>query len=179
MVCMTKRDTIYDGKIIKVYKAEVLLPGEETEVTREVVKTADAVAIVPVIDDQVVLVKQYRPAVDTYVYELPAGKIDGCEAPRDCAIRELQEEIGYAPGKLEWLSAVYASPGYSTEKIHIYLAYDLKPSKLEADDDERIEVIKVPFETLLSHVHAGTYVDAKTCLGITLGWHEYSRCLKK
>ena len=98
--------------------------------------------------------------------EIPAGTLDANEAPRDCAIRELQEETSYYPNQLESLGSIYAAPGYTTELIHLFLATDLANSSLDMDEDEFIEVKRIPFEDALHLVESGEIADGKTVAGL-------------
>ena len=131
--------------------------------TREVVEHSDCVAAV-VIDEQdnVLLVRQYRHAVGKFLLEIPAGGIDPGEEPVDCVRRELQEEIGYFPEKIDKLGGFYAIPGYGTEYLHCFLASHLVPSRLIAEDTEGIEVVPVPPEQIPQLIASGEICDAKS-----------------
>ena len=135
---------IYDGKIIKVRVDDILMRSG-TKSVREVVDHANAVVIAPIdADDNVLLVRQYRYAAGQSLLEAPAGLIEEGEDPDDCAQRELAEEIGFASRDLRILGGFWSSPGFCTEFMYAYLAKDLVPRSLQADDDEDIEVEKVP-----------------------------------
>ena len=161
-------ELLYDGRVVHLYMETVRLPNGR-ESTREVIKHNGAVAIVAFdADGQVLLVRQYRQAVRRVLLEIPAGTLEPGEAPLDCAIRELQEETGYKPGKLESLGGIYTAPGYTSEFIHLFLATDLTESQLELDADEFIEVLHVPLAEVLMLIASGEIADGKSISGILL-----------
>ncbi|MCI0886863.1 MAG: NUDIX hydrolase [Chloroflexi bacterium] len=160
--------TVYQGKIVNVRADSVLLPsGRQT--VREVVEHADAVVIVPIdADDNVLLVRQYRYPTEQFILEAPAGGVDEGESPDDCAQRELQEEVGYASRKLRPMGGFWSAPGFSTEYLYAYLAKELVPSKLNADDDEAIEVIRTPLSDINRLIRLGEIQDAKTIAALLM-----------
>lgn len=131
--------------------------------TREVVEHGDCVAIVA-IDAQgnALLVRQFRHAVGKELLEIPAGSINPGENPADAVRRELQEETGYLPHKVKPLGGFYSSPGYCTEYLYLYLATELTPSPLHAEDTESIELVKVPLAEIPRLIARGTICDAKS-----------------
>jgi ADP-ribose pyrophosphatase len=117
--------------------------------------------------DQVLLVRQLRPAVNAHLLELPAGLLDPGEEPETCARRELAEETGYSATHLEPLVSFYTSPGFSTELIHIFLATGLFETEVVNDDDEEeIEVVRLPLAAAIDQVTRGEISDAKTVAGL-------------
>jgi ADP-ribose pyrophosphatase len=153
---------IYQGRIISVRDDTVVLPDGKTT-HREIVEHANVVAIVALDDDDnVLLVKQYRKPVEKALLEIPAGGIEAGENPDESAKRELQEEIGYLPGRMERIGGVYASPGYCNEFLYLFLATDLIPSKLKGDDDENIEIIRAPLTDIPKMIASGRICDAKS-----------------
>ena len=153
---------IYDGKIINVRVDDILMRNGNTSV-REVVDHANAVVIVPIDDDgNVHLVRQYRYAAQQTLLEAPAGLVEEGEDPDDCAQRELAEEIGYASRNLRILGGFWSSPGFCTEFMYAYLAKDLIPRSLQADDDEDIQVEKVPLSRIPQLIRLGEIQDAKS-----------------
>ncbi len=156
---------IYRGKRLSVEKKKVALPNG-SEVERVVIHPGGAVAMLPVEGDSCYLVRQYRFAVGRYIYEVPAGTIDEGEAPGETAHRELIEEIGMRAATFIPKGYIYPSPGYTDETIHLYEARDLTPSdEYGMDDDELIEVVKVPIADVRRMIEDGEIVDAKTiCL---------------
>lgn len=163
---------IFKGVIVTVRldKAE-LINGKL--VSREVVEHPGGVAILPLHGDGTVnVVRQFRYPFQEVVTELPAGKLDAGEDHRLCALRELEEEVGLIPGKLTYLGCLYASPGFSTEVLHMYLAQDLRQGAKHPDEDEFLEEERLPFGQLLRQVMAGEIVDAKT-VALVLKAKEY------
>lgn len=157
---------LYDGRIVVLDLLDVRLPnGEQSR--REVVRHPGAVAVVPLdADGSVILVRQYRIAADRVMLEIPAGTLDPGEPAATCAERELQEEAGLRPGRLDSLGGIFAAPGYTTEYIHLFLATELSASSLEMDDDEFIEVVRLPFDEALRMIDDGEIDDSKTVAGL-------------
>jgi ADP-ribose pyrophosphatase len=112
------------------------------------------------------MVRQFRIAAGKVMTEIPAGTLERHEPPEDCAIRELQEETGFKPGKLESLGGFFVAPGYTTEYIHLYLATDLTESRLPGDADEFIQVLHVNFAEALAMIDKGEIADGKTIIGL-------------
>ena len=163
--------TVFRGSLLEVVVDRVRLP-DGREATWEIVHHPGAAAVVPVAaDGSVLLVRQSRHTVTTRLLELPAGKLDhDGEDPADCARRELVEETGYRCGSLVGLGSVLASPGFSDERIHLFLATDLtlvgRPEVTDEGDD--IEIEWVPMADAERAVREGRIEDAKTALGILL-----------
>lgn len=153
---------IYKGHVVELDVHEILLP-DNTRSKRELVNHPGAVAVVALdSDQQVFMVRQYRIGAGKILLEIPAGTLNHKESPEDCATRELQEEIGYKPGKLESIGGIFVAPGYTTEFIHLFLATDLSEAKLDGDADEFIEVERIPFEKTLDMIKGGTIQDGKS-----------------
>jgi ADP-ribose pyrophosphatase len=114
----------------------------------------------------VLLVSQFRHAADKELLELPAGGIDGSEMPEDTARREMQEETGYFPGKLESMGGFYSAPGYAAEFLYLFLATELTPARLIAEDTEEIKLLKVPLKEALEMIRTGGIEDAKSIAGL-------------
>ena len=163
-----KHETLYEGRIVKLYLETVRLPNGE-EARREIIRHPGAVAIVPVDEEQrVTLVRQFRLAAGRHMLEVPAGTLEPGEEPLVCAERELQEEAGMFPGKLEALGGIFVAPGYSSEYIHLYLATDLRPSQLEGDADEFLEVRSMLLTEALALIDSGELNDGKTITALLL-----------
>jgi len=165
----------FEGRIIQVRVDTVLMPsGRRT--TREVVVHPGAVAIVPLhANGDVSLIRQWRQPAGKVLLEIPAGTLEAGEEPVECARRELMEEIGSRPGHLRHLFSSYLAPGYSSERLHTFLATDLEPARAEADLDEAIESVRVPLAEAAAQVLAGEIEDAKTACGLLLAerwWRE-------
>lgn len=159
---------VYEGKIIHVRLDRVLLPdGRESR--REIVEHSGAVAIVPVDGDSgVYFVRQYRAPLEKVLLEIPAGRLEPGEEPVECAKRELAEEIGFIPGQLKQMAFIYSSPGFSDEKVYLYLAQDLVQHRLENDEGEFLEIVRMPLKEALAMVMDGAIEDGKTITGLLL-----------
>ncbi|MFQ3566682.1 MAG: NUDIX hydrolase [Aggregatilineales bacterium] len=160
------RKRVFDGKLVKLDHLTVRLPnGGQSE--REIVEHPGAAAVVALdAHDRVLLVHQYRLAARRVLREIPAGTLEPGEDPLECAKRELQEETGYLPGRLEHIGGLYVAPGYTTEYIHLFLALDLTYAPLAADDDEFIEVEQLPLGEALALIDSGDIVDGKSIAGL-------------
>lgn len=159
---------IFSGKILEVRLDRVLLPNGK-EAAREVVGHPGAVAVVAVTpDDEVILVRQYRYPVDEILLELPAGKIDKGEEPELCAIRELEEETGYRAQKLEKLTSIVTTPGFSDEVLHIYLAKELEKTAQMLDNDEFLNVEFYTWPKVREMIAANVIKDSKTIVGLLM-----------
>lgn len=159
---------IYDGRILKLRLDTVKLPsGRVTK--REIVEHDDSIAIVAIDgDDNVLLVKQFRKAVEKEVLEIPAGGIEPGEEPVAAVKRELREETGFLPQRVERIGGFYTSPGYSSEFLHLFVASDLTPAKLQAEDTESIKVERVPISRILELIRTGAINDAKSVAGLLM-----------
>lgn len=162
-----KSETIYEGRILNLKVSTVELPNQKYS-KREIVEKNKVVAIVPIKDDKIVLVKQYRIAVDKELLEIPAGIVEVGEEPREAALREMKEEIGYGSDDLEYLIDSLSSPGFTNEKTSYFLADNLYEEKLEADDDEFIEVVEMDIKEVIRMIEFGEINDSKTIIGVLL-----------
>ncbi|HHV57806.1 MAG TPA: NUDIX hydrolase [Firmicutes bacterium] len=163
-----RREEVYHGRIFCVERALVRLPnGKEGQ--REVVRHPGAVAVLAWTDPEtLLLVRQFRYAAGEELWEIPAGKLEPGEDPAVCAARELSEETGYAPGDLKELARFYSSPGFSSEVLYLYEARGLRAGSGEKDDDEFLEVRRIPLKTALDWVARGRVHDAKTLIALLL-----------
>jgi ADP-ribose pyrophosphatase len=165
---------IYDGRAVKL-RVDTVQTADGRQTTREIVEHADCVAVVAVdADDNVLLVNQFRKPVERELLEIPAGGIDAGEDAETAVRRELQEEIGYLPQRIERLGGFYSAPGYATEYLYLYLATDLTPSQLYAEDTESIEVVRVPIKQVPDLINSGRICDAKSIAGL-LAFLEYRK----
>lgn len=165
------------AKLVEVVEERPLCRGKRVELVqrvysyggrrflRDVVKFGQSVAVVPLLGREVVLIKQFRAPVGGWVLEIPAGRVEPGEDPEEAATRELVEEVGYRPRKLEKLVSLYMSPGYSDEVLHIYLATDLEYVGSNPEPGELIEVVKLDLEEALEQVLSGV-ADAKTAVAL-------------
>ncbi len=159
---------VYRGGIIDVRKDTVKLPGGR-KVERDVVEHRPCVAVVAVDSSgKILLVRQYRYPVNKQLLEIPAGIIDDGETPEQTAVRELQEETGYLPRKLTRLCGLYSSPGFCDEYLHLFLAEDLVPSRLHADDTDQITLVRIDAGEIRSLIESGVLCDAKSVAGLLL-----------
>lgn len=165
---------IYDGNIISLQVDDVRLPNGQ-EAKRELVKHPGAVAIIPVTDDgKLIMVKQFRKALEKTIIEIPAGRIEPNEDPKRTAIRELEEETGYGTKHMTYLQSFATSPGFADEIIHVYVAKDLFKidNPEDGDEDEFIELLTVTIEEAEALVASGDIYDAKTAFAILYAKHE-------
>jgi len=159
--------TVFSGRIFDV-TVDTVRERDRTYV-REVVHHGGSSVILPAFADGTVgLVKQYRHPAVKYLLELPAGTLNDRERPEVGAARELEEELGLVAGKLEKLSEFFVSPGFCEEKMWLYLATDLSQTAQRLDDDELIEVVRLPLERVLQMISDGEIEDAKTIIGLML-----------
>lgn len=157
---------MYDGRIIKVYKDNVeLADGKKS--FREVVRHSGGVIILAFKDeDTILLVKQYRYPIGETVLELPAGKLEKGEDPFEAAKRELEEETGYCANKWTDLGYINTSPGFSDEKLYLYLAQDLEYTHCHPDEGEIIQAFEYKYDDVLKMIDNGEINDAKTICGL-------------
>ncbi|MCX7924523.1 MAG: NUDIX hydrolase [Fimbriimonadales bacterium] len=159
---------IYRGRVVTLRIDTVRLPSGRTA-RREIVEHRGAVAIVPLLDsDTVLLIRQYRQAVGETLLEIPAGTLEPDEPVDSCARRELEEETGYTARQLRKLFSQYLAPGYSQEVLHVYLAEDLVPATQRLDDDELVELVPTPLHAIERMIMEGQIKDAKTIAGLLM-----------
>jgi len=154
---------IFDGKVVHLYCDKVSLPDGKESV-REYVKHIGAVCVVPITDEgEIVCVRQYRYAIGQALLEIPAGKLDSPDEDRQkAALRELREETGATCQKLDFIGKFYSSPAILDECIYMYMARGLDFGETDFDDDEYIEIEKIPVDELVRMICAGEVTDAKT-----------------
>ncbi len=158
---------VWKGKAFSFKSDKIRLPNGKI-VQKDMVFYPEAVAVVPFIDSQnIILVRQFRYPVGKELYEIPAGKLDSPDEDiNGAAERELQEEIGYYAEKLSYLISYYSAPGYSSEKLHIFKAENLKESPLKPDEDEFIEKEVVPLQKVYEMINSGKIEDSKTLIAL-------------
>jgi len=158
--------TVFQGRAVSL-RIDRIRKKSGTETIREIVWHPDCIAVV-VLDGQgnVILERQFRRPAGKVLLEIPAGGIEEGEEPEDAVGRELQEEIGYLPGKVTRLGGFYSSPGYCTEDLYLYLAEELQPSRLIADDTDEIEIVRVPLGEIKDRIERGEICDAKSVAGL-------------
>src|SRR5688572_6302194 len=160
-----KKAEIYKGKIFSLWGGKVALDNGESAV-REYVRHGGGVAVVPVIDNNVILIRQFRIAIERELIELPAGRLEPNEEPASCARRELEEEIGYRAKELISLASYFSSVGFADERMHIFLARGLEKAKIKQEADERITEVLMPIEVIQEKLAAQEFEDAKTIIGL-------------
>ena len=162
-------EPIYEGRAFTV-RVDTVRTVDGRETTRDIVEHDECVAIVAVDKaGKILLVKQYRLPVGKRLLEIPAGGIDGDEEPADAVRREMQEETGYLPKKVEKLGGFYSAPGFCTEYLHLFLAAELEPSRLVAEDTDCITLVRIDPEEITKLIHSGEICDAKSVAGL-LAW---------
>ena len=155
----------YQGRSIRVFQEEVVLPSGR-RVALDVVRHPGASAVVPFESERdVLLIRQYRHAAGGTIWEVPAGKLDG-DSPEVCARKELEEEAGRRAGRLEKLAAIWTTPGFTDEVIHLFAAYELEAVPVRHEPDEVIEVVEMPLSRALEMVWDGEIRDAKSALAL-------------
>src|SRR4051794_11622436 len=159
--------TVFTGRVFDV-TVDTVREADRTYI-REVVHHPGSAVILPAFDDDTVgFVRQYRHPAVKYLLELPAGTLNDREPPEVGAARELEEELGMVAGRLEKLAEFFVSPGFCEEKMWIYLATDLVPTAQKLEDDELIEIVRLPIERALQMISDGEIEDAKTIIGLLL-----------
>jgi ADP-ribose pyrophosphatase len=162
---------IYSGKVVNLDIDEVRFPnGKVGEL--EIIRHSGASAVIPFLTDPagddptILLIRQYRYATDGFIYEIPAGRLEPGEPPEVCAVRELREETGCTAAKMEHLYTFYTTPGFTDEKIHLFVATGLTSGENELEADEFVEVVPTQMSAALKLIKDGTINDAKTALSI-------------
>ena len=157
---------IFDGKVVKLRVDTVTLPDGK-EQTREVIGHPGGVGIIALdSDNNVLMVRQFRPGAKGILLEIPAGKLEYGESPEECGKRELLEETGFYAGEFTHLARFYVTPAYCEEVINIYFARDLKKGKQCLDDGEFLNVEKIPFDELYNMVLNNEILDGKTIISV-------------
>lgn len=160
--------TVHQGRVFTLHRDRITLPNGVTT-TLDVIRHPGAAAIVPLTSrETVLLIRQYRYAIDAHIWEIPAGTMETGESPLACARRELIEEIGMSARSWHKLGAIAPLPAYSDETIHLYRAEDLQPAEQHLDPDEIIEIHEFRFGEALEMIRTGRIRDAKTISGLMM-----------
>ena len=159
------QQTVHEGPIFAVRQGQVRLDDGQLA-PREMVVHGGGVAIVPVLGEAVILIRQFRIAVGKELLELPAGRLEGDEAPAWRAQRELEEEIGYRAGRWQLAASYFSSAGFTNERMWIFLAYGLTATAVSPEFDERIQPVRIPIADLPRMLANGEIEDAKTLIGL-------------
>ena len=158
---------VFAGRVFTV-TVDTIREGDITY-QREVVHHRGSAVIIPVFEDgTIALVRQYRHPAVRYLLEAPAGTLERGEVPEEGAARELEEELGFVAGRLEKLAEFFVSPGFCEEKMWVYLATEFTETRQRLEDDEILEVTRIPFSQALSMITTGEIEDAKTIIGVML-----------
>ena len=168
-----KRELKFEGTILKFYQDTIQFPNGNSELW-DFLGHKGAAAVVPVLPDgRIIMVRQYRNALERYTLELPAGALNEVDEPKDvCAARELEEETGYRAGKLEWLINVNTTVAFCNELIGIYLATELEKTQQHLDENEYVDVVFCELSELLDMIYTGKITDGKTVSGILAYAHK-------
>ena len=171
-----KRERVYQGTIVDVYKDYMEFSNGNHEVW-DYIHHKGAAAVIPVMDDgRLLMVRQYRNALDRFTLELPAGGLDQADEPgRDCSARELEEETGYHSDDLEWLITLRTTVAFCDERIEIFTAHDLIPTSQDLDEDEYIDVKAYTLDELKKKIFSGEIEDSKTIAAIMAYAVKYNR----
>ena len=161
-------ERLFDGPIFAIDR-DRLTESNGMEVVRDVVRHPGGAGALPLFaDGRVALVSQYRHPARAELLEIPAGRIEPGEDPELCARREVEQETGFRPGRIERLTGFYSTPGFCEEILHVFLATDLTPTRQQLDHDEVLEVHFLQLEDALRMVHQGEIVDSKTIIALLL-----------
>ncbi len=162
---------IYTGRVLNLDIDSVKFPdGSVGEL--EIIRHSGASAVVPLLDDpdapdpRIVLIRQYRYAADGFVYEIPAGRLDHGESPLECAQRELEEETGYRAAHMEPLISILTSPGFTDERIHLFIAWGLMPGQEAREHDEFLTSVTLPRSRVMRLLEQGKIPDGKTAVAL-------------
>src|SRR3989338_1296553 len=168
---MKKEKTVFKGKLITLLTKSVRMPNRHVA-NLEIVRHPGVALIIPFVSkDKIILLKQLRPVIGSYIYELPAGTLDAAESPLECAKREIVEETGYSAKRFTRLGIIFPCPGYSTEKITIFKAEGLKKKKIKKEADEHIRPFLASKSKARGLFKASKLVDAKTICALAFcGW---------
>lgn len=152
---------LYDGRVVKLRVGQVTL-DDDSLAHREVIEHPGGVCILPFTGTHVILVRQFRIALDQYVLEAPAGKLEGDEDPLARGIAELEEETGHVAGSVVSAGSIFASVGFCSEVIHLYLAFDLTKTAQRLEREERIELVEMSLDEVRAALSDYSIRDAKT-----------------
>lgn len=161
-------ERMFTGKVFSVDR-DRLPRAAGGEIIRDVVRHPGGAGGLPLFaDGSVALVRQYRHPAAKDLLEIPAGRMEEGEDPAECALREIEEEIGYRAGRMEMLSAFYSTPGFCQEKLFVYLATDLQATQQSLDHDEEVRIVRLPLDEALALTHSGGIEDSKTIIALLL-----------
>lgn len=163
---------VYSGRIVSLDVDTVRFPNGTTG-ELEMIRHSGASAVVPILEEpdkekQVLLIRQYRYAAEGFLYEVPAGRLDAGETPEACALRELKEETGYSAETVSRLTTIFTTPGFTDEKIHLFVARGLTPGESALESDEILDVHPTTISRALQMIDEGLIIDGKTIVALLL-----------
>jgi ADP-ribose pyrophosphatase len=170
---------LYSGRIVNLDLDSVRFPDDSVG-QLEILRHSGASAVVPFLDPprdadpRVVLIRQFRHAADGFIWEVPAGRLDAGESPATCARRELEEETGMSARRLERLTTIYTTPGFTDERIHLFLAEGLEPGAEHREADEFMELHTLRWSQVLRLMESGEIVDGKTLVSLL-----FAQCFRR
>lgn len=168
---VNRSDLLYRGRIFTLIKENITLENGVTT-NLDIIRHPGASAVVPILHNhRVILIRQYRHAVEGFIWEIPAGTLDENETPLQCAKRELREEAGFSADVWEKLGEITPVPAYSDERIHVFLATDLAPAEQKLDRDEILNVHEVKIDDAVEMIYGGEIQDGKTISGLLMAKH--------
>lgn len=168
---LVSAERVYNGRILNLDVDTVRFPDGSTG-KLEMLRHPGASAVVPFLDDvsapdpRVLLIRQFRHAADGFIYEVPAGRLDPGETPEACAARELEEETGRRAGTLERLTTIFTTPGFTDEKIHLFVAHQLTEGHVRREADEFVELAPLPWSEVMALIRRGEIADGKTLIAL-------------
>jgi ADP-ribose pyrophosphatase len=165
---LIKREYVHRGRILDLSRSRFISEAKG-EVEIEIVHHNGGAGTLPLFEDgTIALVRQWRYPLGRYSLEIAAGRIEPGDTPQETAARELEEELGYRASELRKIGEFFVAPGYCEERLYVYIATGLEPSRQKLDDDEEIEVVRMPFAEAVGRVHSGEIDDAKSIIAILL-----------
>jgi ADP-ribose pyrophosphatase len=171
---VNRRDPLHHGRVFSLFRENITLENGVT-VDLDLIRHPGASAVVPVLEGKrIVLIRQYRHAVNGFIWEIPAGTLDPKESPLECAKRELTEETGFSASQWQSLAEVTPVPAYSDERIHIFLASRLTPAAQKLERDELLRVQQMGLAEAVTMIYQGFIQDCKTICGILLAHQALS-----
>jgi ADP-ribose pyrophosphatase len=168
---LVSADRVYNGRIVNLDVDTVRFPDGSTG-TLEMLRHPGASAVVPFFDDiraddpRVLLIRQFRHAADGFIYEVPAGRLDPGESPEACAARELEEEAGMRAERIERLTTIFTTPGFTDEKIHLFVAHGLTEGRAQREADEFMELKPLAWSEVMAMIRRGDIADGKTLIAL-------------
>lgn len=171
---LVKAMIVYKSKVFKVREQRVTLPNGKRPIYT-LVDHPGAIMLLPIMQDKIMLIREYRPAVKQWLYQLPAGTIEKNELPKQTASRELIEETGYSSNKITFLFKSYTTPGTSNEIMHFFIAEDLRKAMQNLDENETIEVKPTKITKILEMIKSGKIMDDNTISGIMYYVHIHKQ----